>query len=58
MVPLDILMKSAYIPLLFLLMSRLKSLKKSTRKTHPNLKSCFAAEKDTGKLDCLQLPMG
>ena len=57
-VPLDILMKSVYVPLLLLDLSKFKSLNRFTRKNHQKLKKCFGIEKDTSKVSYSQLPMG
>ena len=58
MVPLDILMKNDYDPLLLFDMLKFKSLNRFIRKTHQILKKCFGIEEDTGKVNYSQLPMG
>ena len=57
-IPLDILMKSTYVPLLLLDTLKFKSMNRFTRKTHQILKKCSGTEKDTGKVNYSQLPMG
>ena len=57
LVPLDILMKSVYVSLLLLDMSKFKSCNMFTRKTHQKLKKWFGIEKDTDIFNYSQLPM-
>ena len=57
-VPLDILMKNTYVPLLLLDMLKFKSMNRFTRMIKQILKKCFGTEKDTGKVNYSQLPMG
>ena len=57
-VPLDILMKSAYVLVLFLDMLKFKSLNRFSRKTHQIMRKCFVIEKDTCKVNYSQLPVG
>ena len=51
-------MKSAYIRLLLLDMSKFKSVNRFTWNTHKKLKKCFGIEKDIGKISYSRLLMG
>ena len=50
--------ENAHVPLLPLDISKLKSLNRFTRKIHQKFKKCFGIEKDIGKVNFSQLPIG